>query len=257
MKTPLSSLASKDCMFWWLNKTGVYCVKSGYWQAKLGGQWYIVALAWAAWFCRNKAIFAQPVQSSMWTAVGFVNYVKEYLEYAQRVFTRTSPGREDSNRFWKPPPHGWIKVNTNAHMKGENDASVGVVLRDENGDLIAAGVKLTKAFDVEMAEAEAIRYGMRLAKRLGYERIILESDALSSVQAIMANRSGRSPIYCIYEEITVEKSFFESFNINHVRRSGNTLAHCVARWSINDCIEYVWWGAFPQSFNILAEMDMK
>ncbi|KAL2895989.1 Inter-alpha-trypsin inhibitor heavy chain H4 [Bienertia sinuspersici] len=69
---------------------------------------------------------------------------------------------------------------------------------DEVGTIKAVGVKRLEPTGVEVAEAEAARYGMDLARRLGYSRIILECDAFNVVQAISMNARGFTPTYLFF-----------------------------------------------------------
>lgn len=59
----------------------------------------------------------------------------------------------------------------------------------------------------------------------------------------------------VYEDIDRMKDVFESFNVCHVRRAGNTLAHLITRWDIEG-EEFVWLNNFAQSLTTLAELDL-
>ncbi|KAL2906077.1 Mitogen-activated protein kinase kinase 9 [Bienertia sinuspersici] len=102
------------------------------------------------------------------------------------------------------------------------------------------------------AEAEAARFGVLLARRLGFSKIVLEIDALNVAQAIKTEATGSAPIFLIYEDIKLYKQMFEDFSCNHVKRSGNAIAHLIARWNCDDCNEYVRVCSFPQSILTLA-----
>ncbi|KAL2899514.1 Glucose-1-phosphate adenylyltransferase, partial [Bienertia sinuspersici] len=96
--------------------------------------------------------------------------------------------------------------------------------------VIAAGVEITKA--------EATRYGVELAYRLGFRDIILECDAISVINAISSNSAGSTPIFLVYNDILRLKTQFDNFACKHVKRSRNAVAHLIARWDIYGCNEY-------------------
>jgi hypothetical protein len=51
--------------------------------------------------------------------------------------TEDTTGENLRRRDGEPPPHGWIKVNTDAGFRAEtSDTSAGVVIRDESGQVL-------------------------------------------------------------------------------------------------------------------------
>lgn len=44
------------------------------------------------------------------------------------------------------------------------------------------------------------------------------------------NAVGYTPLYLIYEDIAQQAGEFNAYNISHVKRVGNYVAHLVARW---------------------------
>ena len=78
---------------------------------------------------------------------------------------------------WKPPPESWCKVNVNAAIDNQSQkAGLGVVIRNDKGDVVAAIKPSSFNGDVPFAEAQAIEWGMQVAKRAGIIAVILESD---------------------------------------------------------------------------------
>lgn len=135
--------------------------------------------------------------------------------------------------------------------------SFGMVLRDEWGSLLDAGVRrLGVNWTPVMAEAGAARFGMEVVSSLGYENVVLECDALSVVRAIVDRKMGAAPIFLLFEDILDISSSFSNFNCVHVKRSGNTVAHSVARWEAVIGSTFVCTNLFPQSLQTLAELDI-
>lgn len=75
------------------------------------------ALAWAAWCCRNKAMFEDGEPRVYSTAQGFIDYVLGWADYNSKVSAGGfRPPQVLSSNAWSCPPLGWIKVNVDAHV---------------------------------------------------------------------------------------------------------------------------------------------
>lgn len=217
----------------------------------------IATLLWAAWRCCNMFVFENVRPNSVMVASGYTRLVEEYCEYSKKVLkpvgNATATG---SASAWVRPPVRVVKINTDAHVPQGGKVGLGVVIRDENGTLLACGVRKIEATSPDIAESLAVRYGMQLGRRLGYTKIWVESDAANVVQAVLDTSKGSSPIHLVFEDIKKDSLTFTSCNFSHVRRACNTVAHLVARWDTNSSSERVCIGSFPQSILALAEIDL-
>ncbi|KAL2944294.1 UDP-N-acetylglucosamine--N-acetylmuramyl-(pentapeptide) pyrophosphoryl-undecaprenol N-acetylglucosamine transferase [Bienertia sinuspersici] len=99
---------------------------------------------------------------------------------------------------WIKPPSGIIKINTDAHIHEGIKVGLGVVCRDNEGRIQVIATKVIEPTNVEVGKAEATRYGLQLARRLGFESIILEGDATNVVNAIKSHQFGFAPVSVIY-----------------------------------------------------------
>ncbi|XP_021731780.1 uncharacterized protein LOC110698619 [Chenopodium quinoa] len=160
----------------------------------------MASLAWASWHCRNMSVFEQTSFNAVEVAKGWVKLVQESNVYAAKVFNRAVPLASRSGNSWHCPDAGVVKINCDAHLGAES--GLGVVFRIEQGSLLAAAVrKEGGGWDVEVAEVAACRFGLLLARRLGYSQVQLECDAERVVRAINSKAVGFSPIYLLYEDI--------------------------------------------------------
>ncbi|KAL2928741.1 hypothetical protein RDABS01_019525 [Bienertia sinuspersici] len=188
---------------------------------------------------RNKAVVGQPVQQKVMTAAGFKRLVEDYVSYAHKVFKQGGHSEIRMQTSWSVPPHGWVKVNTDAYVPNNGRVGLGVVIRDERGNVLVAGVRKIEPTEVEMAEAQAALYGVSLARRMGFNKVILEADALRVTMAVKSLAEGCSPIFLIYDDIHKICNSFDFFQCNHVKRSGNVVAHRIARWDTNGSDEFI------------------
>ena len=147
---------------------------------------------------------------------------------------------------WTAPPRGFFKINVDgATSENERNSSVGVVIRDVNGKVLAACCSyLQGQYSVEEVEAMAMERGVLLAKDLKFPHIILESDALNVVSNITsANFSGC--LGHVYHGILGLLSSFSSWSVKHVRRDYNKAAHLLAQYARQKEESYVWKGFCP------------
>lgn len=148
-------------------------------------------------------------------------------------------------------------MNVDAHVTDCFGVSFGVVIRDNMGQLLVAAAKrIESQWTSEVGEAGAARYGMEVARRFGFERIVLESDAANVIKAIQSKADGSAPIYLIFDDIRKLSDSFSSFQCMHVRRAGNMVAHSVARWDTGNSMERICMNSFPQGIQTLAEHDL-
>ncbi|XP_021841252.1 uncharacterized protein [Spinacia oleracea] len=174
-------------------------------------------LVWAAWLCRNKACF-EPTTSldAISVAAGFVKLNDDYCSYNVKVI-KNAPGVLPfcSEASWYPPPNDTVKVNVDAHIMKDIGVSFGVAIRDGAGSLILEAVKRMNAqWQPEMGEAGAVRYGLEVARRFGFEKVVLECDATSVVRTLHSKEEGDAPIFFIFDDIRRLSYAFSSFMCN-------------------------------------------
>ena len=97
---------------------------------------------------------------------------------------------------WQAPQAGFVKVNFDGAIFGElNKSGVGVVIRDNNGAVLAScSEKLSQAYKAEETETLAALKALMFTHELGFQRIILEGDALGLIQALKSQEQNLSPL---------------------------------------------------------------
>jgi hypothetical protein len=81
---------------------------------------------------------------------------------------------------------GFVKLNVDAPFDhDELRGTIGVVLRDDRGKFIAGGNgKIDWCTDVLAAEALVLRYGLSMAQRMGWNRLVINSDNLEVIETM-------------------------------------------------------------------------
>lgn len=136
---------------------------------------------------------------------------------------------------WKKPPAGIFKINTDVATADDGrQSSIGVIIKDCRGVTVAAlCCVLPGSFTMEETEALAIEAGIILAKELDLHQIIIESNSLSVVNSIRSKDSSGGFGH-IVNGILSSLDEFSSWQIRHLKRDFNKVAHELARFARND-----------------------
>ncbi|XP_074372093.1 uncharacterized protein LOC141712881 [Apium graveolens] len=183
---------------------------------------------WASWVCRNKILFEQECPHFGLVTAGFVKLIEDYCSYAKKVFMPITRRKIRSPSSWTYPSSGCVKYNTYAYFIRIVACALGVVIRDDREELLINISKRMVAGSAEMAETMAVRYEIQIAKRFGYQNIIVETDSWNMVNNVRGWLIGYTPNHLFYKDINMTRLYFNSFTISHVKRVGNNVAHCVA-----------------------------
>ncbi|XP_021746156.1 uncharacterized protein LOC110712039 [Chenopodium quinoa] len=221
------------------------------------GIYQIAALIWAAWRCRNLLLFEGVRSNPTVLAGNLCRWVADYGAYAKCVFNPQKRVGIKSNSVWLPPLRGVLKLNVDAHVGSAGKAAVGVVGRNEDGTIVLTATQSIVQQSPEIAEAVAVRYGMIIARRFGFENIWIESDSLNVISCISPNSKGHAPIFNVFDDIRMCRAGFNSCIFSHAKRCCNTVAHLIARDFIGDHSELIRFDSFPQNIVSLAEMDLQ
>ena len=115
-----------------------------------------------------------------------------------------------------------------------------MVLRGCKGEILAASSKVLPApFIAEISEAVAVLEGVLLVAKMEVTHAIIESDALSIIQAINDGVFG-GELGHIIRNITEVSSSFSWCSFHHLKREGNKVAHELARVARITNMSQVW-----------------
>ena len=130
---------------------------------------------------------------------------------------------------WTPPPPGVFKVNVDgATLEDGRNSSVGAIIRDSCGAVIAACCKYLQGhYSVAEVEALAVEAGISLAHNMKISQVIIESYAESTISDISAKLVDGS-LGHLYQGILAVLNSFSSWKIKHLKREYNKVAHELA-----------------------------
>ena len=141
---------------------------------------------------------------------------------------------------------GFFKINVDGTASDDGKpSSIGVVIRDCRGFLIATSNKILPApFSAKITKAMALQEGVLLALEMGISHAIVESDALSIIQAINEGDLNGELGHIVQNIIDISSSF-SWCSFQHLKRTGNIVAHEVSRAAKISGVSQVWKGVCP------------
>ena len=141
------------------------------------------------------------------------------------------------------------KVNMNvAIFKNTKSVGIGVIGWDHVGDVLATlSTQLPLPLGPLEAEAQAMDVAISFAKEIGLQEVTFESDSSVLIGALLDKSKVPISIENIITGIHAKLQHFRQHQILHVKRSGNTPAHHLARHT--NCLDnFVTWVEETPSF---------
>lgn len=107
------------------------------------------------------------------------------------------------------------------------------VITDSNGKLVAAGIKQSQLKEnVSFVKAEAIEWGLQIAKEVALSSLIIEIDCKEVAELVNNIKCSKTAIYWIISESQHHKRDFQTVNVQFVRRSCNAHSHALAKFAL-------------------------
>ncbi|KAF5444601.1 hypothetical protein F2P56_033721 [Juglans regia] len=201
-------------------------------------------ICWALWYRRNQFLYEKvvhPCSTVINNALSMQSVYKQVQDLdgvSKQVNTVLS---------WSPSPPGFLKLNVDgAIFPDHHKAGIGIILRDEKGDVIAACSKLEgDVASPEFIEATALLRGLQFCAQWGVPKLVLETDCLILVNALQSQTNFLTDFAFLLNDISRMMRGFQEVQILHVNRLGNIVAHQLARnaWNVEDIV--MWWGSCP------------
>ncbi|KAL9408398.1 hypothetical protein AB3S75_046874 [Citrus x aurantiifolia] len=143
---------------------------------------------------------------------------------------------------WCPPPANVFKANVDAAVNYEKGiAGLGAVIRDSNSRIIVAAVKATQFIgDVKAAEAEAVEWGLVMAKNAALSSLMVETDCQDVGKLINDQKGSKTEIVWMISEIQDQRKDFQHISFHYTPRSCNAHAHSLANLSLRSNRNAVW-----------------
>ncbi|XP_023893413.1 uncharacterized protein LOC112005399 [Quercus suber] len=151
---------------------------------------------------------------------------------------------------------GVYKINVDgATLEIGRKSSIGVIIRDFKGEAATGLCRLLPGnFFVLETETLAVEAGILLAKDLGLQQIINESNSLLAIQSISAKEVSGETGHII-QGILSNLDCFSSWQIRHVKKDFNKVVHELALYAKCKEMSQVWEECSPTIVRHLIHHD--
>ncbi|KAL9432342.1 hypothetical protein AB3S75_027379 [Citrus x aurantiifolia] len=213
-----------------------------------------IALCWAVWFAKNKRIFEGKNSDPRASAAKAESLLEAYHRARKPDVSHIHNVKRVVQKKWEPPPENFLKVNVDAAINSRDQVSgLGAVIKDPSGKIVAAGTKQVPLREgVSFAEAEAMEWGLQVAKELSLSALIMESDCKEVVDLLNNTKGSRTGISWVISEIQEQRRDFKEVKFRHIPRTCNTCAHSLAKLAVGANTSAVWLDHIPaEILNVL------
>ncbi|XVF59431.1 hypothetical protein PTKIN_Ptkin07bG0275300 [Pterospermum kingtungense] len=161
-------------------------------------------------------------------------WIRQFIEDFNNAQSTPLKSLQHDRAKWEPPAPNMFKVNFDGLFHSPTKAGgIGVVIRNGARELMGTKVaKIQNVIDPFVIKATAAIQAMEFARDLGFQRILLEGDALSIVSKLKSSSLDLFVIGFLIKEGREIAKLFQLCKIQHTPRSGNTVAHTLAKMGL-------------------------
>ncbi|PON50688.1 Ribonuclease H [Parasponia andersonii] len=118
---------------------------------------------------------------------------------------------------------------------------VGAIIRNSSGEVMAALAKwIDGCFSSKVTETKALGLSLLWAKDVGLNLQVVESDALTVVQALQTSSICNSEFGALLLDVFSLLFLFHGVCVRHVYRDANRVAHELAKYALRLDDELIW-----------------
>lgn len=158
---------------------------------------------------------------------------------------------------WMKPEQGWHKLNVDAsYIQNESKGAWGAVLRNDAGNvIISAWGVIPRCLSAEVAEAIAVKEGLRLIIPMESTPVVIESNNSLVVSELNYLSDSRSQVCFIVSEAKDMLKMLQDYKIQKVNRAANKVAHELASFGRSEWSDGVLVGSAPPCALVAAQKD--
>lgn len=141
---------------------------------------------------------------------------------------------------WSPPPFPSFKLQFDRASKGNPGKSgVGVIIFYHSSKIIKAVGKYIGQGTNNVAEFQALSFGLDLSLSLNIKDIVIEGDSMLVFQAVTSKKCLSWHLQYFLDHILLQLKGFSTFSISHCFREINVFADFLANKAIVEGVYYI------------------
>ena len=190
----------------------------------------LASVMWSLWHRRNQ-VWTSPTDYPLSQVAPTVLQAMADFQRANSNDAPQPRNFSQSRIRWSPPSEGMIKVNFDgAQFRDMGKMSLGVVIRDSRGQALASlSEQASLPFSPEIVEAMAAARAISFTQGLGFTSFILEGDSVNIIKVLQSDDESFSPYSLILSSAKSMVVTGSSIKYSHVGRTGNIVAHDLAK----------------------------
>ena len=195
--------------------------------------------SWLIWSQRNTVVHGGKMKDPRWLNKRAWDYLNEFQQSQDQLNPQL---QRSTTNTWVAPTDPVYKLNFDAAIFKElNCSGVGVIIRNANGEVMAAmSAKGPPVEDSEVAETLACRKAMEFAIDAGFSELLIEGDNVAVMSSLSHGGPNLSRIGHVVQDIQWLATGLRWAQFSHVKRSANSVAHVLARYAKNVVEEMIW-----------------
>ncbi|XP_023876184.1 uncharacterized protein LOC111988631 [Quercus suber] len=190
---------------------------------------------WTIWYRRNQLRVSSNDFPKSQVLQQAIQSLATFQQSQQSLSQPLVTSRPQPRAQWSPPPPNCLKLNFDGAVFPElGKAGLGVVVHDSQGNAIASlSEQAPLSFSSDIVEAMAAARALVFAQELGITDFVLEGDSEVVINSLRNKEASFSPFGHLLESAKSMLVSSTCINFSHVRRSGNKIAHNLARHARN------------------------
>jgi ribonuclease HI len=222
----------------------------------------LVEIARRIWLRRNSVVhgvvFVLP-NEVIRSATSFIVEYREAMEKERLVVDIDRTPCSSAVVRWKPPLPGCLKINWDtARDSHSRSIGFGLLVRNSNGLIYATGsLSMRTLMDPVAVKAFVALRALEFCRSRGYSNIMLEGDSLEVVKSINNSGLNWTRIGPIVSDIKEVMRSFSNWQVGHIKKEGNVIAHKLAKFGIQHGFDRIWLDCLPDCIRevVLSEFS--
>jgi ribonuclease HI len=160
---------------------------------------------------------------------------------------------------WQRPERDWIKMNWDAALTHEEGkVGLGIVARDESGSVVVALCCFRPgSIDSTFVEALGAWKMAEFCARLGYSKVVIEGDSLEVINALSHSTDYWGRYRHLVDDAKLLLNRACQWKATHVKRTGNEVAHRLAKYALTCNEELIWHFECPSCIQDVIVSDLQ